>query len=384
MYNSLNGREKMDDPRQDDEDDVKMRDLIIAQNLNLRRPGKKEQRFSKTDGRYIPPPEIKKEVEKLKAAKEEAERRKNRIFGVIPLKSSKKNAEKNEKPDSVPTEEPPPPEKKKKLVRKISKKRISELRGTDKYDKTEKTVSLLNSESERRDAYSPFSAAVPQTPPVFSEKEIDVPPFPIGLIFDDARGFLTDCVFVVRRVRCLFSGVFIKGAQIGGEEEEIALSSVVGAYDLKTMKPFDDLWGFLTRGISAAEPMPDGDLPLILASVRYDLLALAFVSGRAFDDGSVERKIWTDYISERCGLIDFDETQILDYIRTLSPDEQGFFDAIDVVVRQPRRVVESFVRAFVRLVLADGVVRPAERRALAEVLLAAREQGFAPKMFGLR
>ena len=63
---------------------------------------------------------------------------------------------------------------------------------------------------------------------------------------------------------------------------------------------------------------------------------------------------------------------------------QAFFDAVDVVAGQPRHVVEPFVRAFVRAVLADGVVRPGERKALADVLCAVRERGYSPKMFGLK
>ena len=360
-------------------DDEKLRDLMIAQGLNLRRPGKKEQRFTKTDGRYIPPPEIKKEVEKLKAAKEEAARKKNRIFGVIPRGAPKK---KTAKEDDAP---PPPPEEKKKPAHKISKKRIRELRGTDKYDKTSKTVDLLNAESERRDSFNTVFAGGYPPPPAFEEREINLPPFPVGLLFDDETGRLVDCVFVVRKVDCTFSGVFIEGFSPDlARGERINLANVVGAYDLRTMKPVDDPTDFFTRAVMSMTPLPAGDLPLILASVRYELLALARVARRVFDGGDGEKKLWTDYISARCGLIDFDETQILDYIKALSPDDQAFFDAVDVVAGQPRHVVEPFVRAFVRAVLADGVVRPGERKALADVLCAVRERGYSPKMFGLK
>ena len=58
----------------------KQTDLVRAQARSVSRPIKKEQRHSKVDGRYIPPEEIKKEIEKLEKAKKEATDRKKNFF----------------------------------------------------------------------------------------------------------------------------------------------------------------------------------------------------------------------------------------------------------------------------------------------------------------
>ena len=48
-----------------DSEEQKRVDLARAQHRTLKRPGKKEKRFSEIDGRYVPPPELQKEIDKL-------------------------------------------------------------------------------------------------------------------------------------------------------------------------------------------------------------------------------------------------------------------------------------------------------------------------------
>ena len=85
-----------------DSEEQKRVDLARAQHRTLKRPGKKEKRFSEIDGRYVPPPELQKEIDKLVEAKAQAAQKKKGLLKLFkrdapPLSAEEKNKEIAEK-----------------------------------------------------------------------------------------------------------------------------------------------------------------------------------------------------------------------------------------------------------------------------------------------
>ena len=168
-----------DSEKQRDEtsEEQKRADLARARRLTLKRPGKKEKRFSEIDGRYIPPPELQKEIDKLVKAKAEAVQKKKGLLTLFKRDSAPLSAEE---------------EKKEKAEKKRQTRQIRELRGMERRaeknnreaEKTVpdvqeengqqsfaeetkrssflKTVSLLNAESAKPDAYKSLISLPPQ------------------------------------------------------------------------------------------------------------------------------------------------------------------------------------------------------------------------------
>lgn len=370
----------------------KLIDLERARHRSLKRPGKKEKRFSEVDGRYIPPPELQKEIDKLAEEKAKAAQKKKGLRGrfarqtaALPIeaerqkteelktanrqirelrgvksRTKKRKSEKNEEPRVfVDDPDAPPP------LTEEQTKRKSFLN----------TVRLLNAESAKPDAYKPLIAMPPQKK-LPDGVLIDDIAYPVGVIYWDAHDLLADRVVAVRRVARKKEEVLLcVYAPDMGRDGFIPVNRIVRLYDLKTMTEIENPHAFITQGLRNAPALPCGGVTDVLAFARYELVLLAAVKRRGKTLDKSEEKLFLDYISARCGFIAFDAAELLDYIKTLEPDDKTFQEALTVLVSLPQEVVFSCVRAFLQLVLGGGVVRPKQRELSAELLYALRCAG---------
>ncbi len=390
-----------DSEKQRDEtsEEQKRADLARARRLTLKRPGKKEKRFSEIDGRYIPPPELQKEIDKLVKAKAEAVQKKKGLLTLFKRDSAPLSAEE---------------EKKEKAEKKRQTRQIRELRGMERRaeknnreaEKTVpdvqeengqqsfaeetkrssflKTVSLLNAESAKPDAYKSLISLPPQKklPDGVLVGKIA---YPLGVIYWDAHDLLADRVVVVHRVlrhnAQLLLSVYAPDTEKNGV---IPADRIVRLYDLASMRKIDDAYGFMIQDIRDASFSKSESLVDILSFARYDLVLLAAVAGDKKKLEKPKEKLFLDYISARCGLIAFDGTELLDYIEALEPDDGMFQEALDVLTGLPHETATALVRTFLQLMLGSGVVRPKQRELYAELLYALRCAGVDLNIMGLR
>lgn len=157
-------------------------------------------------------------------------------------------------------------------------------------------------------------------------------------------------------------------------------------YNLQTMKAYGNPRDFLlyhVTGLSENTQIGSSGFASALSVVRYELTALVYVAKSDFDRTDEENRLMLSYISQRCPTIDFDENEMLDYIAMLVPDEQSFAEALDIVVRQPQEIVFLFVRTFLQMMLADGVLHENERELLAELLYLLQTEGIDLGRIGL-
>lgn len=382
-----------------DSEEQKRVDLARAQHRTLKRPGKKEKRFSEIDGRYVPPPELQKEIDKLVEAKAQAAQKKKGLLKLF-------------KRDAPPLS---PEEKNKEIAEKKRQTRqIRELRGMQKRTEDDgrkaadaalipeedgsqndfapepkrssflKTVSLLNSESAKPDAYKSLIALPPQKklPDGILVDEIA---YPAGVIYWDAHDLLADRVVVIHRVLRhnaeLLLSVYAPDTEKNGI---IPANRIVRLYDLASMRKIEDAYGFVTQDIRDAVSLKSESLIDVLAFARYDLLLLAAASGGKKKLEKRKEKLFLDYVSVRCGAIAFDGTELLDYIKALDPDDGMFQEALDVLTGLPHEIATALVRTFLQLMLADGIMRPKQRELYAELLYALRCAGMDLNIMGLR
>lgn len=401
-----------DSEKQTDEsaqsEEQKRLDLGRAQRHALRRPGKKEKRFSEIDGRYIPPPELQKEIDKLAEAKAQAlqGRRKKKLKELFFRTETAETALKQE-------------EEKQEL--KIAGRKIKELRGMKSRSKIRKekkskqkdtitddsftpeaeafpeerqepqtkrksfsdTVKLLNAESAKPDAYKPLMA-MPAQKKLPDGVLIDEIAYPTGVIYYDVHDLPADRVIVVKRVLRRSGELLLDVyAPDTGGNGFIPLSRVCQLYDLRTMTEIQNPYAFLTDKIKNEKGIEDETLIDILARARYDVVLLSAAAGNLDASDGTKQGILCDYISARCGFIAFDGGKLLDYIKALGSDDAAFQNALDVLVCFPRDVVSNLVRAFLQLVLGGGVVRPKQRELTAELFYALRIAGIELNIMGL-
>ena len=209
----------------------------------------------------------------------------------------------------------------------------------------------------------------------------------VGFIYFEETGDIVDRIITIRRL-------FSKGGDILIDAfchdismpRVIAFSKGIRLYNLRTMSAYENPRDFLLyqlAGISGTKQKDSSGFADALSVVRYDLAALAFAAGSDFNKSHQENDLLLAYVTQRCPTICFDEKEMLNYITMLVPDEQSFFEAIEIIVKQPQEIVYLFVHTFLQLLLSDGVLHQNERELLAELLYLLKIEGIDLGRLGL-
>lgn len=421
-------------------DEDLLESLSIATSHSNRRPWKKEKRFSQIDGKYIPPVEIKIELEKLEKERNEALKKQSRtIKGLIKraenfvetqiekfdnvidnLGKEKEPLVDLKKTEDIEAKTPPIP------ITKETKKYIKQLRGLTpppKNDKTKKggfrftpppkapPVSKTNAFNPRFDIsennYLPNQNAASRTPffqnlqqsniddnfylnqqfiPQSIHERVIIDNFycPIGLVYWDQNNMLADRIMVIQKIYYLDTELFINAfCPELNRFGRISRSQIVSLYDLKTMSEIVNPIYFLTEDIKNYIPLPLTPLLDVLSSIRYELVGLRYVSQCRFKEDKIEKNLWEQYLVNRCGVILFDVNEVLDYVYNLKPNEQSFYEALEILTAFPESILYEFVKMFLQMVLGDGFIAKREREAMAELLCILHSNGIRLNIMGL-
>lgn len=436
----------MNQPDYDSDTDLeqqKQTDLVRAQARSVSRPIKKEQRHSKVDGRYIPPEEIKKEVEKLAKAKKEAADKKKNFFSRFFTKKqdvvSAENTlplEKKQTDRDVLSDE----EKKQKALQMQKLRGIAvsgdeddadsrDFDADDLFEENDQEADFYNSIPQEDESFASetFSESVqrlsghqPEQPDgqfsflqndsqevsdlsediekavtLFAPLDQGIPDSTIatalsvavGFIYWDEDGQLVDRIITVRRLFLRQGDILIDAfCHDISAPRLIPFSKGVRLYSLKTMAAYDNPRDFLLyhiAGLSGSDQFDSVGFAQALSVVRYELAALAFVAKSDSNKSDAENELMAAYVLQRCPTITFDENEMLDYISMLVPDEQSFFEAIEIVVKQPKDVVYLFVHTFMQMLLSDGILHENECELLAELLYLLQLEGIELSRIGL-
>ena len=210
----------------------------------------------------------------------------------------------------------------------------------------------------------------------------------VGIIYYDETGGLVDRLITVRRIFGRNGDVLIDAFCHDIEAPRmILLSKAVRLYDIKTLFAYADPTSFLLHDIGGYAPdetFKDNGFIKALSIVRYDLAALAYLAKADADKSDMENRLIFKYVKRRCASVFFDEQQMMGYISRLFPDEQSFYEAVDVIVKYPQEDLQLFVETFLQLVLSDSVIHDNERELLAELLYVLRRQGVELNILGLK
>lgn len=208
----------------------------------------------------------------------------------------------------------------------------------------------------------------------------------VGFVYWDEDGRQVDRIITVRRLIAKDGDILIDAyCPDINAPRMIPFSKGVKLYSLRTMATCDDPRDFLLHRIAGLpdDRRFDDGFAAVLSVVRYELAALAFAARADFDQSEASQRLMLEYVSHRCPTIDFDEREMLDYILMLVPDEQSFFESIEIVTGQPREIVYPFVRTFLKMLLSDGVLHENESELLAELLYLLEIRGMDLNRLGL-
>ncbi|MCQ2914271.1 MAG: hypothetical protein MJ247_03655 [Alphaproteobacteria bacterium] len=122
----------------------------------------------------------------------------------------------------------------------------------------------------------------------------------------------------------------------------------------------------------------------VLNLCGVELFALKYVSSQELDDNLTLQKIFGLYLFNRCGFIDFDENEVINYIKRQNVNEETFEEALDITVKQEPEFVSQFVKSFMQIVFGLGYVESYKRFALAEMLYALEKEEIEINLMGIK
>ena len=209
----------------------------------------------------------------------------------------------------------------------------------------------------------------------------------VGFIYWDEEDQRVDRIITIRKLFYKHGDILIDAfCHDLAAPRLIAFSRGIKMYNLQTMKAYENPRDFLLHhltGLAENNGFNTSGFTAALSVVRYELTALVFVAKSDFDRSEEENRLMLSYISQRCPTIDFDESEMLDYIAMLVPDEQSFSEALGIVIKQPQDIVLLFTRTFLQMMLSDGVLHENERELLAELLYLLQTEGIELSRLGL-
>lgn len=369
-------------------EEQKEKALARLKNRKVLRPGKKDSKYNKPDGKYVKP---------------EVGLDKNQVNPrIIPEKEPVPPAPLSE--NEIPVSKAEDEQKKLGLASLVKRLRgVSQLRknkGESERASFPRPVTAPEEDSsgitddsadELKNFYSDASDDFVVNPP--DEKAPDETvatalSVAVGIIYWDDMDRLVDRVVTIRRLFRRQGDILIDAfCHDLSAPRLIFFSRVVRLYDLKTFQTYEDPREFLlysVAGVSRGGGRREDAFVAALSEVRYDLAALAFVARADSEKSDAENRLIFEYVKERCAHIPFDEKEMFSYISMLYPDEQSFYEAVDVIVKQSHNVLYPFVETFLQLILSDGVIHDNERELLAELLYILRLEGIELNILGLK
>ena len=119
-----------------------------------------------------------------------------------------------------------------------------------------------------------------------------------------------------------------------------------------------------------------GELKTAINLTRYEITALLFFAGVDEERHPAELKTIVEYVHSRCPNLTFKDSDLLNYLNMIYPDNQSFYYALERILGQETWIVRMFVEKLMALIKADGKVDEREKLFLADFLRVLEEEGF--------
>ncbi len=134
--------------------------------------------------------------------------------------------------------------------------------------------------------------------------------------------------------------------------------------------------GFAMSNKKTADLSLSHNMGQVIATVKDEIIALVFlasVDGHYMDKQKV---MIAEYILRRASGLDISKVEIMEYIDTVTPNLEDFYEAIDDLSEKSNVVLQLFIERFMQLIFADDIVDKNEKAILDEMIKTFKEDGF--------
>ena len=188
--------------------------------------------------------------------------------------------------------------------------------------------------------------------------------------------------FLIRRVIKNKTDYFIDGVALDiNAPRVVKVSQISCIEDLANNTLYSDPYIYLQNvlGIQVDDeylPEPMSDFAKAINETGSEITVLMYLVSIDNKRTAKERMVVLKYIRDRLPHLDYDDTQMNDYLISLAPDDDSFAMAFHRVLKKGKLVVEPLLQAVLNVITADGVVHEKEKAFLAKLIDWLKQDGY--------
>lgn len=206
----------------------------------------------------------------------------------------------------------------------------------------------------------------------------------VSMTYMSISGNMHSREILIRRVIQSKDDYYIDGVAMDKHAPRlIKFSHIRGIRDITSGKVYYNPYEFAQNRLGIAIKLPGqvvpqsaDDFSRLIERTGQEMTVLMYLVAIDGQRDKSEREKVFQYIKSRTTDLKYDDTELMDYLISLAPDEQSFTDALSRVLVQDQTTVQGFVEAILDVMMADGRVDERERSFLIRIMDLLDQEGY--------
>lgn len=200
--------------------------------------------------------------------------------------------------------------------------------------------------------------------------------------YESLSGHIKNREFLIRRIIKNKGDYFIDGLALDiSAPRLIRVSQVSYIMDPVSEYTYSDPYQFIQNvlGVDIEDdylPEPMSDFAKAIKETGNEITVLMYLVAIDGVRRPQERERVLKYVKQRVPYLNYDETQMNDYLISLAPDDDSFSMAFHRVLRKGKMVIQPLLEAVLDIIMADGIVHTKEKAFLARLIDLLRQDGY--------
>lgn len=200
--------------------------------------------------------------------------------------------------------------------------------------------------------------------------------------YQSLSGNLKSRDFLIRRVIKHQNDYYLQGLAIDVKSPRlIKVSQISYIKDKASLNGYSNPYMFLQEVLGVEvenDLLPENmsDFAKAIKETGDELTVLMYLIAIDGTRDSSEREKVLAYVKRRVPYLNYDESQMNDYLISLAPDEDSFSMAFQRVMRKGIIVIQPLMKTVLEVIMADGQVHEKERAFLARLIDTLKQAGY--------
>lgn len=204
----------------------------------------------------------------------------------------------------------------------------------------------------------------------------------VTINYESISGNLKNRDFIIRRVIKHNGEYFVDGLALDVQSPRLVrVNKISHITDSATHIVYSDPFRFIQNVLGVHiedEFLPEemSDFAKAIKETSNEITVLMYLVALDGIRDAKERFCVLQYIRSRVPYLNYDETQMNDYLISLAPDDDSFSMALARVIKKGKLVIEPLLQVVLDIITADGVVHEKEKAFLARLIDFLKQDGY--------